>query len=285
MLWLCGITQNQRDNIDELTKDVWDLVDGLVWVDHGSDDGTLELLEDRKKDGEIIPKKWINAHDISMNGFLLEGPIQHGDWVFIIDSQERINPQFVLRLTSGMLKNFEDQQINTVYQRSKPLLFKFHDDQMFAGSPHWGISGMRNYMVDISKFDGFADDKDYVWSKRDDINKWITNGIKYYYIYGRSNHLWLVYGKQPQDVIARQEGLRHDFRHYCRHELNLPLVGSNNDILKALETFMLENDPLPPKFIDFMKKEKVIANFYRYVVRKEDQKYIYDTQDSWVFDM
>ena len=38
-LWLCGITQNRKDNIDEMTKDVAQYFDGLIFVDGSSDDG------------------------------------------------------------------------------------------------------------------------------------------------------------------------------------------------------------------------------------------------------
>ena len=53
-IYLCGITQNKKDKIDELTKYIWDDFDGLIFVDGGSTDGTKELLESRKKEGKII---------------------------------------------------------------------------------------------------------------------------------------------------------------------------------------------------------------------------------------
>ena len=66
-LWLCGITQNRRNDIDEMTKDIMGCFDGLIFVDAYSDDGTYELLESRKKEGTIIQRKWTNDHDTQMN--------------------------------------------------------------------------------------------------------------------------------------------------------------------------------------------------------------------------
>jgi glycosyltransferase involved in cell wall biosynthesis len=45
-VYLCGITQNQKKNIDDLTRDCYKAFDGLIYVDGGSTDGTKELLED-----------------------------------------------------------------------------------------------------------------------------------------------------------------------------------------------------------------------------------------------
>ena len=42
-VFLCGITHNQVDNIDKLTANIWEHVDGLIFVDGGSTDGTKEL--------------------------------------------------------------------------------------------------------------------------------------------------------------------------------------------------------------------------------------------------
>ena len=43
-IFLCGITHNDYQNIEELTS-VYDCFDGLIFVDGGSTDGTKELLE------------------------------------------------------------------------------------------------------------------------------------------------------------------------------------------------------------------------------------------------
>jgi hypothetical protein len=281
-LWIAGITQNQAQAIEQLLCPIsphFGKNCGAIFVDGGSADNTVKVLNSWCD--IVLHRKWTNDHDFQMNVFLREGLIKHGDWVLIIDSSERINPDFLVKLKTKLIPNFETQNINMVYQRSKPLLFRYYDDQIFLGSPHWGLQNQRHHMVDISKFDGFQDDKSYVWSLRDDINKWITNGMKYYYVYGRSNHMWLVYNpanypNSTQNLIQQHENLRHQFRDYCRNELKL------NMTLLDLCNF-ITNEDLPEKFTDFMNKEKVIANYYRYMVLGHDQQEIYDTQNEWRF--
>ncbi len=52
-IWLCGITQDRLKDIDEmLSPEVLDLVDGIVFTDGYSTDGTYELLQERKGEGK-----------------------------------------------------------------------------------------------------------------------------------------------------------------------------------------------------------------------------------------
>lgn len=279
-LWICGICQNNKEDIHEIMKMVSmaGTSVGLLFVDGGSTDGTLEVLEDYG--ACVVHRKWTNDHDFQMNEYLRSGAIKHGDWVLQMDTSERAAPGFIKRLREVMLVNFEKQGINTVYQRSKPILFRYYDDQFYLGSPHWGLHGQRPTVVDISKFDGFQDDKTYFWSNRDDINKWITNGMKYYFVYGRSNHMWLVYNPKnypgtTEDFIIAHERARQSFRDYCRNELKIPMT------LEGIKSYMLQEE-FTEKFIEYMKFEKVLRNYYRYI-KGEDQKNIYDTQNTWIF--
>jgi hypothetical protein len=255
-------------------------------VDGGSKDNNETATVIANHGGIILHRKWTNDHDFQMNTYLRAGHIKHGDWVIQLDTSERLNPEFIDKLQTSMLKNFEEQGINMVYQRSKPLLFKWHDDQIFLGSPHWGLQSQRRHIVDISKFDGFSDDKSYVWSLRDDINKWIVNGIKYYLVYGRSNHMWLIYSPSnypgsAETLIHEHEENRLRFRNYCRHNLQLPMDSSSASILEAFDAYLKAGE-FDKQFIDFMNYEKVIANYYRYL-KGEDQKNIYHTQNTWKF--
>ena len=111
--------------------------------------------------------------------------------------------------------------------------------------------------------------------------------MKYYYVYGRSNHMWLVYNQanypgSTNNLIHEHEATRLQFRDYCRGELGLDM---NN--LDDITRFMTNSkdtsiELLPAKFKEFMNYEKVIANYYRYI-NGEDQQTIYDTQNTWKF--
>ncbi|MCI0562658.1 MAG: hypothetical protein MN733_29615, partial [Nitrososphaera sp.] len=77
-LWIGGICQNNLKEMDELTTDAFALVDGLVWADHYSTDGTYELLNTRKGEGRIVQIPFIKDHGWSMNAYLKNGTIKHG---------------------------------------------------------------------------------------------------------------------------------------------------------------------------------------------------------------
>jgi hypothetical protein len=285
MLWVAGITQNQEKNIYELINAFGGLEHnrvGTVWVDGGSTDNTTGVITDWG--GHILKRRWTNDHDFQMNVLLRdkETPIRHGDWVFIIDSQERISHKFMKKLKNGMIEEFEKGGYKTIYQRSKPIMFKYHDDQIFMGSPHWGLTNQRQPFLDISKVMPNYKDEDYVWSLRNDKEKWILNGLKYYYVYGRSNHCWLVYDPRRHNSFTQQsapehETMRMSFRDYCSDKLDLPRGDT-----KAFDAF-LEKGDFPKQFIDFVEKEEILKNYFRYTILRESEKDIYDTQHDWSF--
>jgi len=284
-LWLCGICQNNDKDLEDILKPLGYLLESkelfAFWIDGGSSDNTIETI--LSFDGVVKSRKWTNDHDFQQNEYLRDPRIQHGDWIIQCDTSERIHPDFVHLLLDEMLDNFENQGIKTVYQRSKPVLFQKHDDQIFLGSPHWGLQNQRRHIVDIAKFKGFEEDKTYFWSNRDDINKWITNGMKYYYVYGRSNHMWLVYSpsnypESSQLLIRDHEAKRLEFRDYCRNNLGLSMVN-----LDGITEYLKKPEGFTDKFVEFLKYEKVLANYFRYV-NGEDQQTIYDTQNTWKYE-
>lgn len=269
-LWLCGITQNEEKNIEELTKD-YDLFDGLNFVDGGSTDKTVEILESRKKDGKIIHRAWSNDFDFQFNEIFRQGNMNHGDWFVLLDSRERVNTEFVKNLR-GLTQDFNKENISLVYQRSKPFLFKYSEYGYFLGNPHWGPRDFFGKSIDYSKIE--PDDKKYVYSLRNKDQNFIVNGLKYYLFYSRSNHLLLVYSPEKYgnyDKYTSQEQLRMRFREEYR-DLGFSF---------SLDGFLEFCEKLPENCVHFFEKELVLSNAYRYYIFNDDPKTIKDQQFTY----
>ena len=149
-VYLCGITQNQKKNIDDLTRDCYKAFDGLIYVDGGSTDGTKELLEERKGCGQVIYRRWTNDHDFQMNEFLRQGPLEIGDWFVLRDSRERFNAEWVAGI-KDLIRKAKQSNIKSIYNYGKGFAFEYYDDMYFHGSPHWGLIGARSQAVDLCR--------------------------------------------------------------------------------------------------------------------------------------
>lgn len=132
-IWISLMVYNQVDHIKELCENL-DWCDGIVAVDHYSDDGTYEVLEANKKGGKIIRMPWINLHYHSKTSTLQCGVIRPGDWVYTLDSQERVNQEFVADI-KNRIKEWESKEIGCIFW-GKPLIFKFHPEMTYVGNPH-----------------------------------------------------------------------------------------------------------------------------------------------------
>lgn len=279
MIYLCGMTCNEVENIRQLTDPVWEHIDGLIWVDHGSTDGTRELLEERKGQGEIISAKWTNNHDHSMNKWLLEGPLKEGDWFVIRDSMERFNPDYAKSL-SGFLTSVQAQKIRSVFNYGKGFAFVKNDNMFFRGSPHWGLEGATSPAIELS--DHFDEDKhEHTWRIRDGeeggrpIDNKIDHEAKYSWVYGRSNHLFLHVGEVDGDELARAESLRNLIRDYA-------FTNGFDKTIQGLKDFMifLRKEDVN-NFAAWINSHKVWKNFYRYHFLEDKFEDIEATENVW----
>jgi glycosyltransferase involved in cell wall biosynthesis len=275
-IYLCGITHNNYKNIEDLTS-VYNHFDGLIFVDGGSTDGTKELLENRKKDGAIIYRNWTNDHDFQMNEFLRQGPMKIGDWFFIRDSRERFNEEWTSNI-KHLVKQFETANVQSVYNYGKGFAFKYYDDMFFFGSPHWGLHGARQNSIDLSNF--FDENKkEHTWRLKDGEGErlessFIDHFTKYYYVYGRSNHL-LLGRENNQQEFQELETNRQKFRMYCNY-LGLDFtLDSLKDFLKKEEW---KNDST---FVEMLNKEEILKTFYRWHVLKHDLESITNDMKTW----
>lgn len=265
-VYLCGITQNQKKNIDDLTRDCYKAFDGLIYVDGGSTDGTKELLEERKGCGQVIYRRWTNDHDFQMNEFLRQGPLEIGDWFVLRDSRERFNPEWVAGIKE-LIQKAKQSNIKSIYNYGKGFAFEYYDDMFFHGSPHWGLVGARSQAVDLSQF--FDENKkEHTWRLRDgeddperDNSYYIDHFFKYYYVYGRSNHL-LLGRENDQQGFQRAEDNRKQFRMYC-HSIGLEFT------TEAFIKYATSTGKYDSKFTEFINSEDILKDFYRKKILNE----------------
>lgn len=276
-VYLCGITHNDLNNINELTK-VFDYFDGLIFVDGGSTDGTKGLLEVRQKDGKIIHRNWTNDHDLQMNEFLRQGPLKIGDWFFIRDSRERFNEDWV-RNIKNMVKDFKRSGIKSVYNYGKGFGFEYYDDMYFMGTPHWGLMNARDHKIDLMHV--FSEEKkEHTWRLKDgEGNRPIWNFIdhfaKYYYVYPRSNHL-LLGRENDREGFIKAETNRQRFRLYCATELKLDFT------LDSLKKFLEKEEwKKDQKFVEMFDQEEILKTFYRWHILKHPLEEIKRNSKTW----
>jgi glycosyltransferase involved in cell wall biosynthesis len=272
-IWLCGITQNEKQNIDEMTKDIYQYFDGLIFVDGGSTDGTLDILNERKGSGKIINRDWSNDHDLQMNLFLRSNIIKNDDWFIIRDSCERLNVEWVKNLKVFIKEFLIKNNINSCVDRDKAFLVKYNDYMFFQGTPHWGLQGMQPNFIDLYKYYQ-SNQKLFAWEERPiQREHYIDSDMKYYFIYGRSNHCVLHYydnGKTPERY-QQQENIRQQFRAYCQS------LGIDFSLNSLIQYWKKEVDETMKTFID---NERLIRRFYRLNILNHTIKDI-DGNENW----
>jgi hypothetical protein len=253
------ITGNEIKNITELTS-VYSYFDGLAAVDHNSEDGTFDVLNSRKGDGFVEKIPYYSHHGHSMNHFLLNPKIKIGDWILLRDSSERINEEFA-RNIKYWINTFERNNINTIYQYSKLLMFRRFPHQFFANTPHWGFQGAQPGFLQIDQSKIFEKDEDYCYSVRNktrDKFHFINAYLRYYLILD-TNHLLLGADKAELAGISfsAREAKRLRFLEYLR----LKNVESN---IESVIEFM--KNGLDKEGFEFINSELILNNAYSYNV-------------------
>ena len=276
MIYLCGMTSSEYQNIKELTEPVWKVFDGLIFTvdDKASTDGTLELLEERKGKGEILHRKFTNDHDLSMNVWLREGPLKRSDWFVFRDSMERFSPEFAAKLPD-MLLNWELQGVRTIYNYGKIFAAKWNDSMVFQSSPHFGLIGAQGKSIDLKEMHDESK-HEWTWRIRDGeeggrpIDNKINHEARYYWVYGRSNHL-LLGNEANYDAFLRLEAIRL----YTRDQA---VAGGYELNMDGLEAFMRTQEDNAKNWIN---GTYVLRNFYRYHILGDKFEDIEREQDTW----
>jgi hypothetical protein len=270
-LWLCGITQNRLKDIDEMTKDTHQYFDGLVFVDGYSSDGTFELLQERQGKGEILQRRWTNDHDFQMNEFLRQGPMKNGDWFVTLDSPDRLVIKWVEQLREE-IKELHKQKVGAIAMAGKVYLAQYFDHMFYFQTPHWGLNGIVNQAKNYSE----EEKKECVTSVRfdDPVNSALLHPVKYYYVYGRSNHCNLLYQQFGNDVLQFHESQRLQFRIFCQNTLGLDFT------LDSLAEYMKTTD-WPEYFLEVVELEVNLKDLYRYRVLEQPFEEILENRFDW----
>lgn len=282
-LFLCLITHNQYENVKSLTDPIWEHIDGIISVDAGSTDGTRELLEERKGQGEVLYRKWTNDHDLQQNVWLRESVLKEGDIVLIRDSCERFNPEWAKKI-----RNFLDTLIfggvRSIFNYGKLFAFVWSDSIVCQGSPHWGMVGLQHKMIDLKEYHN-EDLHEWSWRVRDGeeggrpIDNKIDHEAKYYWTYGRSNHLLL--GREDNiEEYQRLEIIRLHLRDQARilgFELTLDGL---KQFMKWITSEEVE-DSTRNNGKNWVNSCSITKNFYRKHLLNHDWDDIISTENSW----
>lgn len=264
-VYLGLITQNDINNINELTS-VYNYFDGIFATDHESSDGTYEILQERKKDGDIKRLPFLNRHDFAMNGFLFNPKLRRGSWVLLRDGGERVNENFAKDIHDFTLE-LEKRGIHKVYQYSKLLLFKKYNHQFFFGSPHWSLLPHDNIpAIAIETHQGFENPESYCYSVRHKYrprHHFIDHFFKYYASYsGYSNHLLLGRDNNIPEYQVHEQ-VREKFIDYCLDVLKIETT------VESFKSYLLNNKLVyETKF--FLNYEIILNNFYCFHILNQD---------------
>ena len=273
-LWCCGITFNKVDKIKKLVEVTAPYVDGFVWTDHYSTDGTFEVLNDNKKEGRIFQREWRNDHDEAANYYLHAGVMRNYDWFLFLDSTDLPNKEWIqtIRIQLEILQN---NKINCVYL-DHPLLIRYFDFLHFEQTPHQGLTGIQPEVLFLERLPGYKKEN-YIINTRDIDVSGLLNPVKYYWVYSRSNHTQLLYGQFGEEIYQYHENRRIWFRLYCENVLNIPLT------LDGLENYFRAGN-YTEEFIDQVELEVNLKDFFRYKILKQHfLKEIVPKRFNWSF--
>ena len=277
-LWLTFITQNKIEDIREMTKDIYPTFDGIVAVDHFSSDGTFELLQEKKGEGKIIQKSFVNHHSHSMNEFLFSGVIKNGDYFLILDSSDRINPIWLKSLRED-IEYYNKNQIGGIFF-DRIFLARYIDSMEFFGAIHWGLSPYWGKVLNYSQISGFRKES-YIINTRDkEGDSVLYNPSKYWWNYGHgSSHTQLLYQQFSNDIWQKHETTRMNFRLSCQFELGLQFT------MDSLIFYLRNNiNNYPDWFEKVLEEEVSLKDIFRFKVLNQSLNNICDNRFNWSYD-
>jgi hypothetical protein len=284
-IFLCGMTQNQVDNIRALTDPIYQEVDGLCFVDHESTDGTRELLEERKGAGKIISRPFRMNHDFSLNHILLDGGFKEGDLLLFRDSMERFNPEFAKNIRKTF-DSFIMAGFKTFYNYGKPFAVVYHDGLYINGAVHWGIENTQPKAIDLRDYHN-EDNHEWTWRLKDGeeggrpADNKIDHEARYYFVYGRSNHL-LLGRENDLDSYRYLEMIRLHTREYARQKGFERTLDGLKEFMKWGMDIGEREEQEVEQFKIWVNSCSILKNFYRKHILAHKWEDIKETENSWV---
>lgn len=263
-IWLGGIT-NSKDVL-ELINSSLPYFDGMVFtLDDKTEQSVIDSFEEYTKNNNFyyIKRTFNQAHDWRANDWLYSGHIKTNDYVFIMDSTDRFNLEF-LKNIKEYVKFFLKNQINTVYI-DRPLAFRFTGHQYFQASPHWGLSGTLDKHLSLIQKD--SKKENFVINTRDILRYGIIHPIKYFCEYKRSNATQLLYQQFGDDIWYKHEIQRINFQIYIEKEL-----GFECNVKNLIEYISngISNKTLPSYIINYIELEVNMKDLVRFYILKQN---------------
>jgi len=270
-LWLCGHTENCLDHMKDMAEDTLKYFDGLIFVDNYSTDGTFEFLDKIKGKGKIIKRALKNDIDDQLNEILKSGCMKNGDWFMLVDPEHRPK-EFWLKRIKGLIKGFSDEQVGALSFSGRIYLAQYYDHMYFEGTPHWSLSGVVNNIKNYTKEESI-NYIDYITPENID-KEILLNGAKYYYTYGRSNHVHTVYRNYSEELIKHHESQRLQFRLFCEKILKLDF-----DLDSLVE--QMKKDEWNTFFTQSVELETNLKDLYRHKVLNQSFDEIARNRIDW----
>lgn len=255
------ITGNEKQNIQEIVDNLGE-IDGILAVDHYSTDGTYELLEQNKRDGDIIRCPYQNNHSQSMNIWLNSPKLNIGDWVILLDSSERIGPKLLANLKSYLLW-FEQSNINTIVNHSKVFIFRRWPQQFFTNTPHWAFQGGRQGYLKLEESGLFESENDYYFSVRSKNRAqfhWARH-YAFYLLQKDSNHLLLGLEGKPNFVET--------FTYRENERIKLLLYFKERNLEPTIDNLILLFHECNDQIKYFINTNKILNDYYHYYINND----------------
>lgn len=128
------------ENVTELVSPVKHCIRGVCALIHDGNEFSpvaqyLLRVNNELGGGNVIFGPYVGDHSLSRNRIFRETSIQEDDFLLIIDTLERVGPEFALNLPAWcefMIK----EGLDIVRYHAKPYLVKYREDLTYIGTPH-----------------------------------------------------------------------------------------------------------------------------------------------------